>query len=699
MVRLKWFLPVLTVALVAAVSVMAFLPPRVSITGEGTISIGLNYASANPGAIDIGPGAINRGSYASNGYTRVDLNNPANEPGIITSVQVWAYSSSMQNTVVGTFYNTGTDKYKCRDSEAIGMVFANRQETFTGLSIAVEEGDFLGIYWSTGYCETDTSGFAGMYRVSGEHIDPDDEATYTLYAGDALSIYGTSERLPSLVGITTDSASIRLPSQRNAFYAAGRFWVFYCLPGTNDLVYQTSTDGGHWDSAIEIGPLPIPNGANYDVFFDGTNIHYIRNLSVDVTRYTGINYKRGVPQSDGTITWSEDEQEVLDDEVVADDISLCVDSSGYPWVGYGAASFGTPTVIKSSTNDGTWSTAGGYPLELLSGVGWLVALVPQTSGKLCAVIYKSTSTADRIQARFYNGSSWEDIEYVTADGDLLSTSDFCMLSATSIGDEIHIVYHEDSATNLQYISGHHSSWSAETTLDSGIATATVPVIGKDGSNLYVFWLDDDDHVYYKIYNGASWENTVDWIDESSNTLTSERTIQCFAESYNDTIGVCYQTIPSTNYKVKFAFLDIEAGGDPDISNDPATWSIGTVATSADYWSSGSEPSWPLDDGECHFTVTNNGDTCSMTVKGTNFTGGVGWTLAGSPGANTVTMKAGKSGDALEANMITLTTSEQSFITGLAGSATKKWELMMESATGHTDGSLKSNTVTLTATLD
>jgi len=143
----------------------------------------------------------------------------------------------------------------------------------------------------------------------------------------------------------------------------------------------------------------------------------------------------------------------------------------------------------------------------------------------------------------------------------------------------------------------------------------------------------------------------------------------------------------------------ESGGDPDISNTPAIWEVGTVATSTDYWSSGSEPEWPLDDGECHFTVTNNGDACSMTVKGTNFTGGVGWALAGSPGENTVTMKAGKSGDANEGAFITLTTSEQSFISGLAGSGIKKWELMIESSTGHTDGVAKQAVVTLTATLD
>jgi len=168
----------------------------------------------------------------------------------------------------------------------------------------------------------------------------------------------------------------------------------------------------------------------------------------------------------------------------------------------------------------------------------------------------------------------------------------------------------------------------------------------------------------------------------------------------DAIPCTNQTFTSTdNFSISLYGTGTESGGDPDISNTPAIWEVGTVATSTDYWSSGSEPEWPLDDGECHFTVTNNGDACSMTIKATNFTGGVGWTLAGSPGENTVTMKAGKSGDANEEAFVTLTTGEQSFISGLAGSGTKKWELMIESATNHTDGVLKTSTVTLTATLD
>ena len=133
-----------------------------------------------------------------------------------------------------------------------------------------------------------------------------------------------------------------------------------------------------------------------------------------------------------------------------------------------------------------------------------------------------------------------------------------------------------------------------------------------------------------------------------------------------------------------------------ISNDPSTWPIGAVNASSSYWSKNATPTFPLDDGECYFTVTNDGSVAvDITVTGANFTGGVGWTLAGSTGENTVVMKAGKSGDSLEGNMVTLTTGAQAFISALAASGTKMWELKLDTGT-FTDGVAKSADVTLTA---
>ncbi|MBA7565729.1 hypothetical protein ES708_07414 [subsurface metagenome] len=137
---------------------------------------------------------------------------------------------------------------------------------------------------------------------------------------------------------------------------------------------------------------------------------------------------------------------------------------------------------------------------------------------------------------------------------------------------------------------------------------------------------------------------------------------------------------------------------PSISNDPNNWAIGTVSASTDYWSSDSAPTFPLEDGECHFTVTNDGSPAiNISIKATDFSGGDGWTLvASSPGSGEVVLKVGKSGDATEGDMITLTNSGQSFISNLTASATKKWELKLETGT-FTDGGLKTSIVTLTAT--
>jgi hypothetical protein len=263
--------------------------------------------------------------------------------------------------------------------------------------------------------------------------------------------------MASTIGTTTILNSIRIPPQRNSFYAVGRHWVFYCKAGTNNLVYQTSIEGITWGDVVEIASLPSPQGTNYDLCFDGTYVHYARNTGLDsYSRYTGIKYRKGTPQSDGTISWSAAEQTALTG--VADYISLCIDSNGYPWMTYGAGygnSSGNATVTVSFTIDGTWITVNGYPLLLLSGYGYMAFLLPQTNGKMAAVIYAAFDTAKRIQSRFYNGvDMWNAIEYITPDNDYgkLSTYYPSMLCGTAINNKIHLVY-KSILQDIQYVQG------------------------------------------------------------------------------------------------------------------------------------------------------------------------------------------------------------------------------------------------------
>lgn len=142
------------------------------------------------GSIDIGPDAINRGSSGYGYETDINLDNPANATGTITTFEVWA-AGNITGFRAGTFYYVSANVYKCRDSEAIGNVTAGTKQTFTGKSCDVITGDYVGSYYANGEIECDTSGYAGVYFKTDEYIDPGDQATYTLYVGDAISLYGT----------------------------------------------------------------------------------------------------------------------------------------------------------------------------------------------------------------------------------------------------------------------------------------------------------------------------------------------------------------------------------------------------------------------------------------------------------------------------------------------------------------------------
>lgn len=190
--------------------------------------------------------------------------------------------------------------------------------------------------------------------------------------------------------------------------------------------------------------------------------------------------------------------------------------------------------------------------------------------------------------------------------------------------------------------------------------------------------------------------TYDW-EMTDNPDTSSSWTWDEVDAMEAGLSLKYTTSGDYSYCTQ-VYVEVEYATLPDISNTPSSKDFGAVGEDASYWSTGSTPTFPLDDTECYFTVTNNGDACNITIKATNFTGGDGWVLtSGNPESGTVRMKAGKSGDANEEAMVILTTDEQSFISGLAGSATKKWELLLQTGT-FTDGISKESIVTLTATL-
>lgn len=143
-------------------------------------------------AIDIGPGAIDRGSGRLGDYTIIEIDNPANGTGTLDTFEAWAVVNITGDVKIGTFSGSGTS-YTSRDVETVGAITAGSKQTFSGLDCDVVSGDFLGFYFPLdGQMEGDTSGEAGVYYKSGDQFGAGAQ-TYTLQAGYEDSIYGTGE--------------------------------------------------------------------------------------------------------------------------------------------------------------------------------------------------------------------------------------------------------------------------------------------------------------------------------------------------------------------------------------------------------------------------------------------------------------------------------------------------------------------------
>lgn len=148
--------------------------------------------------ITIGTVAIDRPTFqtawsSGNPRTKVAGSNPANAAGTIDTIELWFNTVTGTNDVWGGTFSASGNILTCRDSESLGAVSSGSKQTFTGLDIDVETGDYLGMCPKTSdgtmYIDA-TDGASNHWNVTGEFIDPSDSQTYSLFSHD-LSLYGT----------------------------------------------------------------------------------------------------------------------------------------------------------------------------------------------------------------------------------------------------------------------------------------------------------------------------------------------------------------------------------------------------------------------------------------------------------------------------------------------------------------------------
>lgn len=177
------------------------------------------------GAIDIGSAATDRESNSSQGSTLIDGNNPANEDGIITQVEVWFYQNSGSAATAAIFELVGVNTFTARSRQTIGVVTAGAKHT-ASVSLAVKAGDFIGVYPGTqGSLERALSGTM-VYFQGGDQTQCINQTFTSATANRSYSIYGTGVTLGGRRGMHRRIAMgfMTLPLMACGIYVPKRFW-------------------------------------------------------------------------------------------------------------------------------------------------------------------------------------------------------------------------------------------------------------------------------------------------------------------------------------------------------------------------------------------------------------------------------------------------------------------------------------------
>ncbi len=391
----------------------------------------------------------------------------------------------------------------------------------------------------------------------------------------------TTNLLRGIVGSTASSFALGNTEGYNqgGFYANGRIWTWY-VRGTGDEgggngeeVLSSSADGGvHWGPSFVI--RTSGGGSQFEGYFDGRYFHYLSTAPGAL-----IVYRRGIPNGDGSISWSVPEQGAQlcgSDLHGCDQGAIAVDSNAHPWIGYATplsdVPHGLPTnpyLSRDAKIDGSWETKWDYPIQLsLNATGpycdWGVIIVPLTDGKVYVIYSHCGQVA---LGRLWDGLRFGPEEHVTQSVPVGNTR---YVSAVSYGDDVYVVF-ADVNGGFKFVSRVYAigKWNNEVFVEPETPTHWpfyVPALSIDNvGNLYLFWIGrtpdlSGDALYYRKYsaNAKAWSGRVELASEPAfrdhKDRRDFRNIFVFRKQQGPYIGVTYEAGSAPPYEIKFVSL-------------------------------------------------------------------------------------------------------------------------------------------------
>lgn len=400
---------------------------------------------------------------------------------------------------------------------------------------------------------------------------------------------------PTVVAYTKSYTTSYYSYQRKMFFANGRHFVFFSndttFYGESDprsihyLYYTTSIDGLVWINPIQLGTLgsgwdvygnigAYGHGFQFSIWFDGTYVHVVKrdtDWDTDPPLYSEegeISYRRGTPNSDGSITWSTPWQIVLAHAMVTLFVpTIAVDKDGYPWIG-GVWRYYTivppyswiRVIWKCGQNDGTWTShttwnlgsgTGSPPTDPGGQVSYSVAPIPSNSSANVLVIY--TTRLATIKAKLYTGSMGSEMTVSTG-----NIQECWQFGAVGLDDKYMVGYTKQ--TNYYMMADYYNgaSW-AETTVQSSFDTPDVSMTPalffnytKSPAQVVMLWVDrnaTDDYARYKKWTALSgWDSSYSVFCTDGYPVWFH-TINVFYTTYDGIVGLYFIDVRSSLYLV------------------------------------------------------------------------------------------------------------------------------------------------------
>jgi hypothetical protein len=273
---------------------------------------------------------------------------------------------------------------------------------------------------------------------------------------------------------------------RYSWYSQGRYWVFtqpnqYYNGSSYDvnIHYISSTNGVTWGNE-GTQATGSDSSQSWRIDFKGNYVYLLYLCTISEFNPARYVFKRGLLNSDGTITWGSAQDPGLTSSVLyGTPNDLKVDSSGYPYIICQYDDFSTIIackVTKSSTNDGTWSTASGYPLNIdsVSNITYNcypLGIEPMASQNMYYYYFKGTDGSGNgsYLGKLWNGSSWGSAETIyTVDlNTVYGGAAFPKIVLSDTNGTLYVVYSYDViSSNYFYMvyKTRSTSWSAPTTI-------------------------------------------------------------------------------------------------------------------------------------------------------------------------------------------------------------------------------------------